>query len=93
MATGDESQANNVVVASVDGLEPVKLTDVRTPAAPDQRRLTLDDPKVTKDGIHTVKTWREDRNGDKLAASEMTFTYRVGDVGEGPYRLSAGPVR
>jgi hypothetical protein len=73
--TGDDRIANAYAVISVDGSAPVRVSRSRGGEEHSRRA----DTTAASVGTHTVVTWREDLNGQKIPGSEMKFQYVVSD--------------
>jgi hypothetical protein len=71
--TGDPGRANDIAVVQVDGGDLVRRNHGQGQLG-DER--ACDTTAISK-GTHTVQTWREDTNGVRIAASQMTFYYFV----------------
>lgn len=76
LVTGDPAAASEDFMLSIDDGTAQKMEAHREWAG-DQRKLGV---RILTEGVHTVKTWRTTKAGAKIPASEMTFSYRVGNA-------------
>lgn len=74
--TGIDQFSTNPVAFEVDGGEPIYLKP-RQGLTSNHRLNDLAIP--TTEGTHAVKTWRVDASGQKIAGSELAFTYFIGE--------------
>jgi hypothetical protein len=90
LLTGDFANAGAVAVVSVDGGDPVRLGQPLSASQPHSRQTLTG---ATSPGTHEVRTWREDRNGNMIPASQMVFHYFVEGGAPSLLTAPAGPAR
>jgi hypothetical protein len=79
--TGDPTQADDTAYFAVNG-GPTQRAE-KSPYQPGGTRNSHVEGANLLPGLHTIVAWRQ-KDGAKVAGSEMTFTYRVPGEGEGP---------